>query len=99
GPQTAQPYTISGTVSSLLYPGATPQPINVSFSNPNVGNGGSGVNGVQVSNLTLQIQSITGPNITTAHPCTAADFAIVQFTGAYPFYVPQGSSSLSSLGF
>lgn len=95
---TGQPYTISGSVSSALYPGGAAQPINVAFSSTNVGNGGSGVNGVQVSSLVVAITSVTGgsnvPNV-----CTAADFALTQFSGAYPFYVPQGASSLSSLGF
>ena len=48
-----QQYTITGIVTSLLYPTSalTGTPIDVTFDNPNAGNGGSGVNGVQVSNL------------------------------------------------
>jgi hypothetical protein len=71
----------------------------MTFNNPNAGNGGSGGNGVQVSNLAVAIESISGPNITAAKPCTTSDYAVVQFTGTYPFYIPQGASSLSSLGF
>ena len=56
-----QDYTISGNLSSLLYPGITAQPINVAFSSPNAG---TGIDGTRVSNLTVAITSITGPNIT-----------------------------------
>ena len=59
-----QDYTISGTVSSLLYPTDAARPINIAFNNPNAGNGGSGVNGIQVWNLTVTIVSIAGPHIT-----------------------------------
>ncbi len=92
-----QDYTISGDVSVPLGPGAPAQPINVAFSNPNVGNGGSGANGVQVSSLTVTIQSVTAPNATPSLPCTVADFAVTQYGGSYPFYVPQGASSLSTI--
>lgn len=93
------PYTIGGAISTPLRPGGAAAHINVTFSSPNAGNGGSGVNGTQVSNLVVAITSVTGPNITLSRPCTAADFALTQFGGAYPFFVPFGASSLSSLGF
>ena len=80
------------------YPGGPAQPFDVSFSSANAGNGGSGVDGTQVSSLVVAISSITGAS-NVPNPCTGADFALTQFSGAYPFYVPQGSSSLSSLGF
>ena len=92
------PYTITGTVGAALYPGGPAQPFNVSFSSANAGNGGSGIDGTQVSSLVITISSITGAS-NLPNPCTGADFALTQFSGAYPFYVPQGSSSLSSLGF
>ncbi|UUL77431.1 hypothetical protein NG819_08200 [Pseudarthrobacter sp. Fe7] len=31
-------------------------------------------------------------------PCSAADFAVTQYSGPYPLAVPAGSSSLSGLG-
>ena len=93
------PYTISGTVSTPLRPGGAPAPIDVSFSSTNVGNGGNGVDGVRVSSLVVTITAVTGPNIGASRPCSTADFVVTQFEGRYPFYVPNGSSSLSSLGF
>ena len=99
GPAPDNLYTISGSVSAALHPGGLAAPINVTFSSTNAGNGGSGVDGTRVSGLAVSITSVTGPNINGAHPCTAADFALTQFSGAYPFYVPQGASSLFSLGF
>jgi hypothetical protein len=93
-----QPYTISGNTTAPLYPGAAPQPVNVTFNSPNVGNGGSGVNGTRVSSLVVSIASVTGGS-NTPNPCTAADFKLTQFSGAYSFYVPQGTSTLSTLGF
>ena len=95
----AVPYVISGDFNNQLFPAGTAQPIDLSFSNPNVGSGGSGGSGVIVNSLTVTIQSVTGPNITIVRPCAALDFAVTQFSGALPFYIPQGASSLSSLGF
>jgi len=92
------PYTMSGSVGTPLRPGGAAAAIDVGFSSTNAGNGGTGVDGVRVSSLVVGIVSVTGgsnvPNV-----CTAADFAVTQFTGAYPFYVPLGASSLSSLRF
>ncbi len=93
-----QPYTISGNVPAALHPGGPAQPFNVSFSSSNAGNGGSGVNGTRVTSLVVAISSITGAS-NVPNACTGADFALTQFSGAYPFYVPEGASSLSSLGF
>lgn len=98
-PNPGTPYTITGTISTPLRPGGAPFPINVGFSSANEGNGGTGVGGVRVSSLVVSITSVTGPNINGSRPCSAADFALAQFSGAYPFYVPHGSSSLSALGF
>lgn len=91
------PYTIGGNLTALLYPGAPAQQLNLTFNSTNSGNGGSGVNGTQVSNLTVAITSITGgSNLPTA--CVAGDFKITQIpAGAYPFYIPDGTNSLSSL--
>ena len=96
GGNSGLPYAISGTVNTPLRPGGAAAAIDVGFSSPNAG---SGVDGTRVSNLVVAITSVTGPNITVSRPCTAADFALTQFGGAYPFYVPLGASSLSSLGF
>lgn len=102
GTSTGAPYTICPASSPCavgpLSPGAAASPINVTFSSPNSGNGGSGVNGTQVSNLAMAITSITGAS-PGPNPCTAADYVITQFSGTYPFYVPFGPSSLSSIGF
>jgi hypothetical protein len=93
----AQPYTISATVPTGLVPGGDAQPIPVTFDSPNQGNNGSGVDGTQVSNLTVSISGVTGGSA-GPHPCTAADFAITQIpAGQYPFYVPFGTSTLASL--
>jgi hypothetical protein len=90
-------YTISGVAPNRLSPGTSAQPIPVSLDSPNSGNGGGGVNGTRVSNLTVSIGSVTGggpgPN-----PCTAADFQITQIpAAAYPFYIPFGASTLASI--
>lgn len=99
GVRAGLPYTVSGNAAALLYPGAAPSPINLTFSNPNVGNGGSGADGVRVANLTVAISSVSAPNARTSTPCTIADFAVTQFSGEYPFLIPSGLSSLQSLGF
>jgi hypothetical protein len=93
----ALPGTISATVPQPLHPGGSAQAIPVSFDSPKFGNGGGGVNGTQVTNLTVTMQSITGggrgPN-----PCTAADLQITQIpAGVYPFYIRGGTSTLASI--
>ena len=92
-------YTISGTVIPLLNPGGPAVPINVGFSNPNVGNGGSGIGGVRVSSLVVSITSVTASPVNGSPRCSATDFELSQFSGPYPFYVPHGASTLASLGF
>ena len=96
---TGQPYTICPAASPCavgpLYPGGAAAPINVTFSSPNAG---TGTTGTQVSNLTVSISSISGVSA-GPNPCTAADYVLTQFSGGYPFYLPFGSSSLSTLGF
>ena len=92
-----QDYTISATVPQPLRPGAAAQVIPIGFDSPNEGNGGSGVDGTRVTNLTIGIPSVSGGG-PGPHPCTPADFQITQIdTAAYPFYVPFGTSSLASL--
>jgi hypothetical protein len=92
-----QPYTMSASVSPALHPGGPTLPIDISFNSSNNGNNGSGANGTQVSNLTVSISSVTGGS-PGPNACTAADFSLAQIpAGAYPFYVPFGVSSLSSL--
>jgi len=93
------PYTISGTISTPLRPGEAAVPIDVAFASTNAGNGGTGVSGVRVSSLVVTITAVTGPNIGASRPCSTTDFVLTQFEGRYPFTIPEGSSSLSSLGF
>ena len=95
----AVPYTIGGRITTPLYPGGAPSPIKLRFSNPNVGSGGSGAIGVQISNLTVTISAVSGPSATPELPCTISDFAVTQFSGTYPFVIPQGRSNLRTLGF
>ena len=93
------PYSIHGTVESVLRPGRTAASIDVRFSNTNADVEGLGARGVRVSRLVVSVASVTGPNISDSRPCSAADFAVTQFDGVYPFYLPSGASSLSTLGF
>jgi hypothetical protein len=99
GAAAGKPYTIGGTAQASLHPGREPVPIDLTFSNPNAGNGGSGADGVRVAHLRVTISSVTGPNVSAESPCTAVDFAVTQFGGDTPVFLPEGSSSLSSLGF
>ena len=87
------PYSISGTVSTPLYPGADAQPIDLTFSNPNAGGIPDG--DVKVTSLTVAVSSVTGPNVGVLGPCDASDFAVTQFTGG-SFFVHPGTTALSS---
>jgi hypothetical protein len=85
-------FTISGDTTSPLAPGVS-QPIGLTLSNPNS-------QSLSVTNLSVTISSITRTSTAVAQglPCTAADFAITQYSGPYPLAIPAGSASLSSLG-
>ncbi len=96
-PGTSLPYSIDGSIATLLYPGGSPSPIDLSFTNPNPG--GSGAAGVRVGRLTVKVSAVSAPAATALRPCTVSDFAVTQFSGTYPFEIPEGRSTLQSLGF
>lgn len=84
-------FGLSGDVSGLLAPG-TSRSMDLGFTNPD--------KGIDVGNLTVSITGVvrTAKAIAANLPCTAQDYAVVQYSGRYPLTVPSGSSSLSQLG-
>ncbi|GAA2138226.1 hypothetical protein GCM10009825_24520 [Arthrobacter humicola] len=84
-------FGLSGDVAGLLAPG-TSRPLDLGFNNPD--------KSIDVGNLTVSIAGVvrTAKAIAASLPCTAQDYAVVQFSGRYPLAVPAGSSSLSQLG-
>lgn len=84
-------FGLSGDVSGLLAPG-TSRSMDLGFTNPD--------KGIDVGNLTVSITGVvrTAKAIAANLPCTAQDYAVVQYSGTYPLTVPSGSSSLSQLG-
>jgi hypothetical protein len=88
-----RPFPISGSLDGVLYPGASPLPLNLSVTNPNNFD-------LSITNLTVTVASVTKAPYAPAGTCSASDFAVQQFSGAYPFKVNSGLTiSLSSLGF
>jgi hypothetical protein len=88
-----KPFTISGNLSGALAPGLS-RPLDLTLVNPNK-------KPISITNLTVTVQSVTRTAYAIAHsqPCTAADYAVAQYSGSYPLTVPgNGSASLSSLG-
>ena len=86
-----QDFTINGDGTNPLYPGAPAQPINLRFTNTNSG-------ALSVTALTVTIQSVNAPNATAQHPCSASDYALTGYSGAFPFTMPSGLSTLQSIG-
>jgi hypothetical protein len=85
----AQPFTINGSLGPALGPGSG-GPIDVTLHNPNSVP-------ITVSGVTAAVSSISGPNISAANPCTAADFTSVPMQGTV--VVPAGATeTLSQLG-
>ena len=85
-------FRVSGiTPARLLSPGAG-GPIDLRFTNPQ-----SSV--LRLRRIEVTVRDIRAPQADATHPCTAADFAIVQYSGAYGLDLPPASTStLSSLG-
>lgn len=88
----ARDFTISGETAAPLAPGLT-RPIDLSLSNPNT-------RPISVTNLSVTILEIqrTPAAVAAGLPCSAGDYAVVQYQGPYPLSVAPGSSSLSGLG-
>jgi outer membrane protein OmpA-like peptidoglycan-associated protein len=84
--------SISGDAPGGLYPGSAAQSIDLAFSNPND-------DLVSFSGLTVSIGAVDAPHRTVALPCTAADYAVTQFSGSSPLPLPSGSTTLTSLGY
>ena len=83
------PYTMGTNPIAPLYPGAgIASKIDVTFSNTNSDT-------VKVSTLTVSITTVTG-GTGVPRSCTAADYALTNYTGS-SFFIPVGSSSLSTI--
>ena len=84
-------FTINGDGTQPLYPGAPALKVNLGFHNTNAAS-------LSITSLTVGIASVNAPNATALHPCSTADYAVTQYSGAYPFTMPTGSSTLQSIG-
>ena len=84
-------FGLSGEVSGLLAPG-TSRSLDLGFNNPD--------KSIDVGNVTVSITGVVRSTkaIAANLPCTAQDYAVVQYSGRYPLMVPSGGSSLSKLG-
>jgi hypothetical protein len=91
GPIGGLGFSISGNTIAVLWPGASPLPIDLTFNNPNPGS-------LAIGALGVTIQSVSAPNASAQHPCSTTDFTATQYTGNFPLSVPAGSSNLESDG-
>lgn len=83
-------FAISGRFGPL-WPG-TSQSVDLALSNPNS-------QAIQISRLTVSVQKVVAPRASAALPCSAADFSVSQYSGAYPLTVPADATvHLSDLG-
>ena len=89
---TKKTFGISGNLGSALTPGAT-VPLNLSFTNPNT-------KSLALNSVSVSISSIarTPAAVAAGLPCTASDYSVTNYAGAYPLSVPAGASSLQSQG-
>lgn len=85
------PLTISGEVADPLEPGI-PRPVDLAITNPNP-------LPLVLNRLTVAISALTAPQATGQFPCTLGDFAVQQYSGAYPLQIPPSSTrTLEALG-
>ncbi|MBT8161145.1 MULTISPECIES: hypothetical protein [Arthrobacter] len=86
-----QQFSISGSPAGVLAPGYG-APIDLQLANP-------GNSNLSITGLTVSIAGITrtAQAVANNRPCNPTDYAIVQFSGSYPFTAPLGNSSLSAL--
>lgn len=84
-------FTLSGTPSGLLTPGASIA-LDLQISNPN--------KSLSLTNISVSLTGVTrtAEAIRRNLPCTVSDYTVAQYSGPYPLAAPQGDSSLSRLG-
>jgi hypothetical protein len=84
-------FSIRGDLAGLLTPDLA-LPLDLELVNPNS-------TPLSISNLVVAIGGVSAPQADATHPCSAADFAVGQFSGVYGMTVPASSSRrLSELG-
>jgi hypothetical protein len=80
-------FTISGSLSGQLAPGAPDRPLNLVLSNPNN------------QSLALTNVTVTVHHTSAGASCDAANFAVTQYRGPYPVTITANrTASLSQLG-
>lgn len=85
-------FAIAGNLPTALEPGLG-APLDLALTNP-------GTTDIAVSGLQVAVSSIVAPRASAGYPCTADDFSVAQFSGAYGFTIPGSSTrTLSELGF
>ncbi len=83
--------SVHQTLDRELMPGFS-QPVDLDLRNPSD-------RPLTVRNLTLRVRDVRAPRADAAHPCSAADFSAVGFSGPYGFTVPASTTrSLAELG-
>ncbi|MDI2037315.1 COG1470 family protein [Paenarthrobacter nitroguajacolicus] len=85
-------FGVTGSVNGLLAPGVS-RSVELQISN-------SGNKGIAVTNLSVAISQVvrTPAAIAANLPCSAADYKLTQYAGAYPLTVEPGVRTLSALG-
>ncbi|HRD61026.1 MAG TPA: hypothetical protein PL137_08990, partial [Nocardioides sp.] len=79
---------ITGGATTLLYPGGA-SPIALTFSS-------KGSHTLKLGKVRVKVKKVTAPNATAQHPCTKADFTVIQMKAK--LRLPQGKRTLASLG-
>lgn len=91
-PQFEGSFSIRGDLGGLLKPDLA-LPLDLGLTNANS-------TPLSISNLDVSIAGVSAPQADVTHLCSAADFSIDQFSGAYGLIVPaQTTRTLSELGF
>jgi hypothetical protein len=84
--------TIAGSLSRPLSPGLA-LPLDLALTNRRA-------LAIGFTGLDVVLESIAAPQADATHPCSADDFAVTQFSGAYGFTLaPAATLRLSQLGF
>jgi hypothetical protein len=84
-------FTIAGQLTELLAPGRA-VPLDLALIN-------SKARPLRITGLAVSIVGIRAPAADTSHPCSTADFAVVQFTGSYRLHLGARSTRrLSAFG-